>query len=240
MYILCNRIFNQTTPKVTKYGFGNMSNSVYKVFAEIESKAKLLAQYWDNFHTEISQHLPESYQPEIQELSDKLETALTQLVYELQNPTLTLATTGTTSSGKSTLVNLLCGAEIVPVAVSEMSAGAVTIEYNTEKSLIIHETPGALWECGEWRGISDDKIYQRLYQAMIGYIETTPDSIVSVGLDLFGKRKLASQLRQSTRRAIQSEKISLRQPYMDVKDYIDQVILEGDKLKLQAEQYLSI
>lgn len=171
MYILCNRIFNQTTPKVTKYGFGNMSNSVYKVFAEIEFKAKLLAQYWDNFHTEISQYLPESYQPEIQELTDKLETALNQLVYELQNPTLTLATTGTTSSGKSTLVNLLCGAEIVPVAVSEMSAGAVTIEYNTEKSLIIHETPGALWECGEWRGISDDKIYQRLYQAMIGYIE---------------------------------------------------------------------
>ncbi|WP_417033415.1 dynamin family protein [Dolichospermum circinale] len=119
----------------------------------------------------MSQHLPESYQPEIQELTDKLETALNQLVYELQNPTLTLATTGTTSSGKSTLVNLLCGAEIVPVAVSEMSAGAVTIEYSKEKSLIIHETPGALWECGEWRGISDDKIYQRLYQAMISYIE---------------------------------------------------------------------
>ncbi|MCE2696841.1 MAG: dynamin family protein [Nostocales cyanobacterium LE14-WE4] len=148
-----------------------MSNSVYKVFEEIEFKAKLLAQYWHNFHTEISQHLPESYQPEIQELSNNLEKALTQLIYELQNPTLTLATTGTTSSGKSTLVNLLCGAEIVPVAVSEMSAGAVTIEYSKEKSLIIHETPGALWECGEWRGISDDKIYQRLYQAMISYIE---------------------------------------------------------------------
>ncbi|OBQ09396.1 MAG: GTPase [Anabaena sp. LE011-02] len=148
-----------------------MSNSVYKVFEEIEFKAKLLAQYWHNFHTEISQHLPESYQPEIQELSNNLEKALTQLIYELQNPTLTLATTGTTSSGKSTLVNLLCGAEIVPGAVSEMSAGAVTIEYSKEKSLIIHETPGALWECGEWRGISDDKIYQRLYQAMISYIE---------------------------------------------------------------------
>ncbi|MFN7203731.1 MAG: dynamin family protein [Aphanizomenon sp.] len=148
-----------------------MSNSVYKVFEEIEFKAKLLAQYWDNFHTEISQHLPESYQSEIQELSNNLEIALNQLIYELQNPTLTLATTGTTSSGKSTLVNLLCGAEIVPVAVSEMSAGAVTIEYSKEKSLIIHETPGALWECGEWRGISDDIIYQRLYQAMISYIE---------------------------------------------------------------------
>ncbi|MEC4814761.1 MAG: hypothetical protein SAK29_15990 [Scytonema sp. PMC 1069.18] len=69
--------------------------------------------------------------------------------------------------------------------------------------------------------------------------QTTPDSIISVGLDLFGKHKLAGQLRQSTRRAIQSEKISLRQPYMDIKDYIDQVILEGDQLKLQAEQYLA-
>lgn len=55
-----------------------MSNSVYKVFEEIEFKAKLLAQYWDNFHTEISQHLPESYQPEIQELSNNLEKALNQ------------------------------------------------------------------------------------------------------------------------------------------------------------------
>lgn len=70
--------------------------------------------------------------------------------------------------------------------------------------------------------------------------QTTPDSIVSVGLDLFGKRKWAGQLRQSTRRAIQSEKIRERQPYMDVKDYIDKVLLEGDKLKLQAEQYLSL
>ncbi|MDB9467220.1 dynamin family protein [Dolichospermum circinale] len=155
-----------------------MSNSVYKVFEEIEFKAKLLAQYWNNFHTEISQHLPESYQPEIQELSNNLELALNQLIYELQNPTLTLATTGTTSSGKSTLVNLLCGAEIVPVAVSEMSAGAVTIEYSKEKSLIIHETPGALWECGEWRGISEERIYQLLYQAMKSHIknrETQPN-----------------------------------------------------------------
>jgi predicted GTPase len=175
-----------------------MSNSVYKVFEEIEFKAKLLAQYWDNFHTEISQHLPESYQSEIQELSNNLEKALTQLIYELQNPTLTLATTGTTSSGKSTLVNLLCGAEMVPVAVSEMSAGAVTIEYSKEKSLIIKETPGALWECGEWRGISDDKIYQRLYQAMISYIENRetqpnlacPQSIITYPFRLLKESQL--------------------------------------------------
>ncbi|MEH2194183.1 MAG: dynamin family protein [Nostoc sp.] len=148
-----------------------MSNKVYKVFEDVEVKAKLLGKYWNNFYTEISEHLPDTYQPEMQELSSKLDEALTKLVDELRNPTLTLATTGTTSSGKSTLVNLLCGAEIVPVAVSEMSAGAVTIEYSNEKSLIIHETPGALWECGEWRDITEEKIYQRLYQAMISYIE---------------------------------------------------------------------
>jgi GTPase Era involved in 16S rRNA processing len=97
--------------------------------------------------------------------------ALDNIVDELQNPTLTIATTGTTSSGKSTLVNLLCGAEIVPVAVSEMSAGIVTIEYSDQKSLAIHQTPGANWECGEWSDISDEEICHRLYDVMIGYIE---------------------------------------------------------------------
>ena len=148
-----------------------MSKQLYKVFDEVEFKAQLLAKYWNNFSTEISEHLPDTYQPEIQKLSSKLDEALSTLVEALRNPTLTLATTGTTSSGKSTLVNLLCGAEIVPVAVSEMSAGAVTIEYSKEKSLIIHETPGALWECGEWRGITEDRIYQRLDKVMIKYIE---------------------------------------------------------------------
>ena len=148
-----------------------MSKQLYKVFDEVEFKAQQLAKSWNNFSTEISEHLPDTYQPEIQKLSSKLDEALSTLVEALRNPTLTLATTGTTSSGKSTLVNLLCGAEIVPVAVSEMSAGAVTIEYSKEKSLIIHETPGALWECGEWRGITEERIYQRLYQVMIKYIE---------------------------------------------------------------------
>ncbi|AFZ14871.1 hypothetical protein Cri9333_4067 [Crinalium epipsammum PCC 9333] len=155
-----------------------MSKKIYKIFEDVEVKAKLLDKCWKNFSTEISQHLPDTYQPEMQELSGKLEEALTKLGDELRNPTLTLATTGTTSSGKSTLVNLLCGAEIVPVAVSEMSAGAVTIEYSKEKSLIIHETPGSLWECGEWQGITEEKIYERLKGVMISYIdnrETQPN-----------------------------------------------------------------
>lgn len=150
-----------------------MSGQVYKIFEEVEFKAKLLAKYWNNFSTEISQHLPDTYHPEMQDLSTKLEEALSKLVDELNHPTLILATTGTTSSGKSTLVNLLCGAEIVPVAVSEMSAGAVTIKYSQEKSLKIDETAGAkgLWECREWKNISEEEIYQRLYQTMTTYID---------------------------------------------------------------------
>ncbi|QHG14656.1 dynamin family protein [Nostoc sp. ATCC 53789] len=175
-----------------------MSNKLYKVFEEVEQNAQLLSKYWHNFSTEISEHLPDTYHAELEELSNKLEIAIDNLVDELQNPTLTLATTGTTSSGKSTLVNLLCGAEIVPVAVSEMSAGAVTIEYSETKSLIIHETPGALWECGEWTGISDERIYQRLYDVMISYIDNRekqanlacPQSTISYPFRLIKESKL--------------------------------------------------
>lgn len=149
-----------------------MSDKIYKVFEDVELKANLLAKCWNNFYTEISQYLPDSiYQPEIQELSDKLDQALEFLINEITSPTLTLATTGTTSSGKSTLVNLLCGADIVPVAADETSAGAVTIEYSEEKFLIIHETQGALWECGEWKNISEEEICERLKEVMQSYIK---------------------------------------------------------------------
>jgi ribosome biogenesis GTPase A len=148
-----------------------MSQKSYEVFQAVENKATLLAGYWDNFKTEIIQHLPESYHAEIHELSSNLEKALETLIDELRHPTLILATTGTTSSGKSTLVNFLCGADIVPTAQREMSAGTVTIEYSEEKALIIEETPGAFWECGTWDNISDEEIYRRLSRLMKDYIK---------------------------------------------------------------------
>lgn len=147
------------------------SKKSYEVFQAVETQATVLANYWDNFNIEIIQHLPECYHDEIYELSDNLETALKTLIDELRHPTLILATTGTTSSGKSTLVNFLCGADIVPTAVSEMSAGSVTIEYSENKALIIQETSGALWPCGEWNNVSDEEIYKRLEQTMFSYID---------------------------------------------------------------------
>ena len=152
-----------------------MTQPIYNIFQEVEAKGRVLANYWQGFYEEIAQHLPESYQDEMAELSKKLELALAHLIDELHSPTLTLATTGTTSSGKSTLVNFLCGAEIVPVATSEMSAGVVTIEYSRDKALIIEETPGAAWECGQWYGISDQEIYDRLHDVMIAYLDRRED-----------------------------------------------------------------
>ena len=65
-----------------------------------------------------------------------------------------------------------------------------------------------------------------------------PDSVISVGLDIFGKRKWAGTVRSETRRQSEREKIDARQPYLEIKDSIDRLILEGDRLKLIAEEYI--
>ncbi|NMG60530.1 GTPase [Geitlerinema sp. P-1104] len=149
-----------------------MTQTVTTIFAEVETRAKHLVQSWGKFRTDMERYLPESYHEEIQTLSDGLDAALQRLLHDLSHPTLTLATTGTTSSGKSSLVNLLCGAEIMPVAVSEMSAGIVTIEHGPERLLVIPQTPDATWECGEWRGLSDSEFQNRLHDVMLKFIDT--------------------------------------------------------------------
>jgi cell division protein FtsB len=64
------------------------------------------------------------------------------------------------------------------------------------------------------------------------------DSVLSVGLDIFGKHKWAGRVRAETRREIERDKKEARQPYLELKDFIARLILEGDRLKLIAEEYL--
>jgi hypothetical protein len=68
--------------------------------------------------------------------------------------------------------------------------------------------------------------------------QSNADNLVSVGLDIFGKRRWAGTVRAETRRQMEREKRDTRQPYLDLKDYIDRLMLEGDRLKLIAEEYL--
>ena len=68
--------------------------------------------------------------------------------------------------------------------------------------------------------------------------QSRADSIFSGGLDIFGDRKWAGQVRIATRRAMAREKQAAQQPYLELKETIDNLILEGDRLKLMAEEYL--
>ena len=63
-----------------------------------------------------------------------------QQVYEeatqrLANPTFRIATIGTTSSGKSTIVNALMGGRIAPMEAGEMSDGIFTLKHSNVYAL---------------------------------------------------------------------------------------------------------
>lgn len=63
------------------------------------------------------------------------------------------------------------------------------------------------------------------------------DSLGTALLSAMGQRKLAGQARADTRRAIEKQKKLARQPYLNYQAKIDELILEGDRLKLLAEEY---
>ncbi len=137
----------------------------------IDREVKQIRREWQTHRRKIAKQISPSQRSILTELDDIFFNATAKLLVDLQSPTLTIVTTGTTSSGKSTLVNLLCGAEIIPVAVQEMSAGLVTIEYNQNTALQIDRTPGAFWECGDWYNVSDREISDRLTAVMNSYLE---------------------------------------------------------------------
>lgn len=86
--------------------------------------------------------------------------------------TLSIATIGTVSSGKSTIVNALMGRRIAPIEAGEMSGGVLTLKHSHERKLIIEATPEAVWETGKWTGLSDDELYNKIQVVMHSYHET--------------------------------------------------------------------
>lgn len=136
-------------------------------FAKVRSHVLQMQSSWDSFYQQLSQ-LESPYGEEFRKHNSDFSRAVDKILTAIETPTLTLATTGTTSSGKSTLVNLLCGADIMPRMAGEMSAGIVTIKHsaNGKRLLKIEKTPGASWECGEWKNLSDNDIRDRLTKTM--------------------------------------------------------------------------
>ena len=96
-------------------------------------------------------------------------TVYQEAVQRLENPSFRIATLGTTSSGKSTIVNALIGRKIAPIEAGEMSGGVLTIKHSQEQRLIIAETEDAAWDTGEWTGLSDEDLYDRIRKVMHSY-----------------------------------------------------------------------
>lgn len=100
--------------------------------------------------------------PTIQNSLLEFQQAYEESVVRLENPNFTIATIGTTSSGKSTIVNALIGRKIAPIEAGEMSGGILTIKHSKEFKLSIEETEGAQWLTGAWKNISEKEIYARI------------------------------------------------------------------------------
>jgi GTPase SAR1 family protein len=100
---------------------------------------------------------------------DDFLTVYQEAVQRLENPSFRIATLGTTSSGKSTIVNALIGRKIAPIEAGEMSGGVLTIKHSQEPRLMIAETEDAAWDTGEWTGLSDEDLYDRIRKVMHSY-----------------------------------------------------------------------
>ncbi|MEG4148075.1 dynamin family protein [Microcoleus sp. Pol12B5] len=139
----------------------------------IESKlnnTRNLLQELGNSVSSLVKSSPDVFaDPGIQSCLQDFLTVYQEAVQRLENPSFRIATLGTTSSGKSTIVNALIGRKIAPIEAGEMSGGVLSIKHSQEPRLMIAETEDAAWDAGEWTGLSDEDLYQRISAVMHSY-----------------------------------------------------------------------
>lgn len=109
------------------------------------------------------------YNPEIKSSLEAFRRAYEEAVARLANPRLCIATLGTTSSGKSTIVNALIGRRIAPIESGEMSGGVLTFHHSHENKLVVDATEGAEWFTGERLELCDEKLYEQICGVMKTY-----------------------------------------------------------------------
>lgn len=116
---------------------------------------------------------------EYKNIVSKIDDAINQLCH----PVLSLATIGTTSAGKSTIVNALAGRTIAPMNSKEMSAGVLKLLPGETVSLEIQKSSN--WEYGTFDPITDAEAYQKISNIFQRYHKferiTTPPEITVKG-----------------------------------------------------------
>lgn len=126
---------------------------------------------WKARRLKLAKSTQKEQQATLDELDKQFLICTDGLLKDLDNLALTLSVVGTTSGGKSTLVNFLCGAEIIPSSVQEMSNGLVSVKHSELKSIYIKTTNNALWDCGHWKNVTEEDIRVRLNQVMNAYLQ---------------------------------------------------------------------
>lgn len=136
-----------------------MTKEIQAKFEQVRDRLKQLG----NAVADLAQnHADILDSPDIQDALLKFRQAYEESTARLANPTFTIATLGTTSSGKSTIVNALIGRKIAPIEAGEMSGGVLKIKHSKEFKLSVAETEGAQWETGTWTDLNDVEIYDRI------------------------------------------------------------------------------
>ncbi len=119
----------------------------------------------------------------------ELAGRISMSIERLKKPTLSIATVGTTSSGKSTIVNALTGRTIAPMESEEMSAGVLRLIPSETKSLEIAKS--AHWEYGTFSPITDKEAYTKIENIFERYYRfeknITPPEITVTGPLLWSK-----------------------------------------------------
>lgn len=139
----------------------------------IESKlnhTRNLLQELGNSVSSLVNLSPDIYNdPSIKSCLKEFLNVYQEAVERLENPSFRIATIGTTSSGKSTIVNALIGRRVAPIEAGEMSGGVLTLKHSPEHRLAIAPTKDAAWDTGEWIGLNDEHLYHRIRTVMHSY-----------------------------------------------------------------------
>lgn len=129
---------------------------------QIEAAKNVLIQLQESVSKIIECDPQSFYEGEMGNCVKRLKKACDQSVQRLEKPSLRISTIGTTSSGKSTLVNAIIGRRLAPMEADEMSAGILTFAHGENSRMVVEKTENAVWETGEWTGLNDEQLYLKL------------------------------------------------------------------------------
>jgi hypothetical protein len=132
--------------------------------ADMLGRARLaVAALIQQFNTLESTLLMESDAPLRQSCTRALTAALAA-EHGLDRPTLRVATIGTTSAGKSTVVNALVGRKVAPMDNDELSAGVLRLVDTPHRSLHVEQAEGGVCDAIDKDNIDDEEIYDDLLE----------------------------------------------------------------------------